>query len=315
MDTTQAGPRPQPASRWVDIDGETHYTDYGGPADGPVVVCVHGLGGSQQNWAAIGPELARTARVYAVDLAGHGRTRAHGRDTSVHANQRLLDRFLREVVGTPAILVGNSMGGMISILEASASPASVAGLVLVDPALPRARNERPDPLVAVTFAAYALPLVGESFLARRRRQMTPEKSVAQTLALCCVDPRRVPRPVVDSLVELARERADYVGVEGWFLAAARSLLKVNLRPARYRAMMRGIDVPVLLLHGARDRLVSLASAQEAAATHPDWRFEVARDIGHVPQLEAPDWTVGMIRDWMATDGLAAVESARDAVAD
>ena len=43
-------------------------------------------------------------------------------------NQRLLDRFMTEVCGEPAILVGNSMGGLIAVLQTSAHPEAVAGL-------------------------------------------------------------------------------------------------------------------------------------------------------------------------------------------
>ena len=81
-------------SRWVDLDGPVHYVDYGGPVDGPSLVCVHGLGGSLVNWAAVAPTLAQTCRVLALDLAGFGRTRSHSRSTSVRANQQLLHRFL-----------------------------------------------------------------------------------------------------------------------------------------------------------------------------------------------------------------------------
>ena len=66
-------------SRFVDLDGPLHYLDFGGPADGPLLVCVHGLGGSHVNWVAIGPKLAQTCRVLALDLAGHGRTPLAGR--------------------------------------------------------------------------------------------------------------------------------------------------------------------------------------------------------------------------------------------
>jgi alpha-beta hydrolase superfamily lysophospholipase len=63
--------------------------------------------------------------------------------------------------------------------------------------------------------------------------------------------------------------------------------------------MRGIAVPVLLLHGEKDRLVTLAAARATAAANPAWRFRVADDVGHVPQLEAPEWTAESILDWLA----------------
>ncbi|HWO50066.1 MAG TPA: alpha/beta fold hydrolase, partial [Ornithinibacter sp.] len=110
---------PRPESRWADLEGPVHYLDFGGPSDAPLLVCVHGLGGSALNWAAVAPTLAQTCRVVAIDLAGFGHTRGGSRSTSVQANNRLLHRFLVEVAGTPAILIGNSMGGLISIRQAA----------------------------------------------------------------------------------------------------------------------------------------------------------------------------------------------------
>ena len=50
--------QPPPESRWVDLGGPVHYVDYGGPEDGPLLLLVHGLGGSVLNWAATAPRLA-----------------------------------------------------------------------------------------------------------------------------------------------------------------------------------------------------------------------------------------------------------------
>ena len=55
---------------------------------------------------------------------------------------------------------------------------------------------------------------------------------------------------------------------------------------------------MLLLHGDEDRLVPVAAARAAAKANPAWRFEVAEDVGHVPQLEVPEWTAGHILDWL-----------------
>jgi len=294
---------------WADLGGPVHYVDYGGPADGPLMVCVHGLGGSLVNWAAIAPTLAQTCRVLALDLAGFGRTRSHGRSPTVHANQHLLHRFLTEVSGAPAILVGNSMGGLISVLQTAAHPDSVAGLVLVDPALPVGLSSRPDPRVAGIFGLYVVPAVGRSVVARRRSASSAEEVTMALMKLCCADPSRVPRTVVDAHLDLARERQDYPDVDGELIVATRSLLWVLARRRLHASMCRGISVPVLLLHGDQDRLIPISSARAAAAANPTWRFEVATGVGHVPQLEVPEWTLNHMLDWLETDGLAAAYAA------
>jgi pimeloyl-ACP methyl ester carboxylesterase len=312
MSLGRQGSGGRPESRWADLDGPVHYVDHGGAPDGPLLVCVHGLGGSLLNWAALAPLLTPTCRVMALDLAGFGRTRGGARSTSVQSNQRLLHRFLTEVAGTPAILVGNSMGGLISILQASRRPDTVAGLVLVDPALPISFTARPDPRVAATFTAFLVPTLGRRLLSRRRDTTSAEEAAHALLRLCCEDPSRVPAHVVDQHIELAGQRREYSDVDSEMLSAAQSLLFVLADRRGYSAMQKSIDVPVLLLHGDRDRLVNIASARAAAAANPTWRFEVAEGVGHVPQLEVPDWTAARILGWLG-DHPEAVDVAAQAV--
>lgn len=300
-----------PPSRWADLDGPVHYVDYGGPPDGPLLVCVHGLGGSHVNWAAVAPTLARTCRVLALDLAGFGLTQGGVRSTSVGANQRLLHRFLTEVAGSPAVLVGNSMGGLISSLEASRNPQTVAGAVLIDPALPI--GGRPDPVTVAMFTGFFLPGIGSAMLSGRARVRTPEQLALATLRWCCADPSRVPPDAIEAQLTLARTRRSYPQMQREFLVAARSLLWELGHRFRHAAMLRRISCPVLLLHGDQDRLVPIGAARAVAKANPGWRFAVAHGVGHVPQLEAPDWTVGQILDWLDSAGRSAALAAAGAV--
>ncbi|HEX7463017.1 MAG TPA: alpha/beta hydrolase [Dermatophilaceae bacterium] len=286
-------------SRWADLGVPVHYVDHGGPDDGPLLVMVHGLGGSLVNWAALAPLLTDTCRVLALDLMGFGLTQAGSHSTSVTANQHMLQRFLSEVVGSPAILVGNSMGGMIAILQAARHPETVSGLVLVDPAVPGRRGSRRDPLVAVGFGMYAVPQLGRAMLKARRRVRSPEQVAMDVLRLCCVDPTRVPTDVLEQHMDLARTRRGFSDLDEQFLVAARSLMGMMARRSSFLAMMRSIRVPVLLLHGEKDRLVPVGASRSVAAANPSWRFEVAPDAGHVPQLEVPEWTAGHILNWLA----------------
>jgi pimeloyl-ACP methyl ester carboxylesterase len=299
-----------PRSQWVDLDGLVHYVDHGGPSDGPVVVCIHGLGGSLLNWAALAPRLTDTVRLVAIDLAGFGHTRAVDRSVSVSANQRLLNRFLTEVIDGPAILVGNSMGGLITALQADAHPETVAGAVLVDPALPIVVGARLDPWVAGMFAMYVVPPFGRAALRARRRRSSPEESVTDLLRLVCFDADRVPAEVVEQHIALARIRRTYEEVDDSMLDAARSLLRVLTRRRRIAEMLASVRCPVLLLHGDKDRLVPISSARATAKANPSWRFEVAHDVGHVPQLEVPDWTAERILHWLVTDAATAAALTR-----
>ncbi len=170
------GQLPRGESRTADLGGPVHWVDYGGPVsaagDRPTMVLVHGLGGSHLNWDLLAPLLTPHARVVALDLPGFGRSEPGDRRATVHANVSVLDRFLAEVVGGPVVLIGNSMGGMISILATERAGDRVRGVVLLDPAVPGPRR-RLDPLVAGVFAVYAVPGVGERFMWLRRNRQTP----------------------------------------------------------------------------------------------------------------------------------------------
>jgi pimeloyl-ACP methyl ester carboxylesterase len=282
----------------VDLDGPVHYVDFGGPSDGPRLVLVHGLGGSCLNWCLLAPHLVKRARVIALDLVGFGLSHPHGRSTTVQANAALLDRFVHTVVGAPAILVGNSMGGMISILEAARRPDAVAGLVLVDPSVPPAPGDPVDPVVAATFAGYAVPFLAERRLARHRARITPRQAVQEVLDLCLVDPSVIPEDLLAASVALVVERSAVPGLDKAFLAAARSLVRVNTLAWPYRKAMAGVSAPVLLVHGERDRLVPVQAIRRVARHNPGWRLVTLPGVGHTPQLEAPQVLATHIETWL-----------------
>ncbi len=237
----------------------------------------------------------------AIDLAGHGLTPSAGRGVTISDNRRLLDRWLSEVVDEPAILLGNSMGGAISLFEAARRPELVRGLVLVDPALPRPVLARVDPRVAISFAVASIPGVGAALVRRRAQRDGIEAQVWQTLKLCTVDVHRIPRWVVDVGIEYAYERrGDEMAMDD-LMSAARSLVRVLARPGPVQRAAAAVDaarVPVMLIHGDHDRLVDVDVARKFVRQHPRWRYEEAAEIGHVPMLEAPEWTAEKIRSFL-----------------
>jgi pimeloyl-ACP methyl ester carboxylesterase len=299
-------------SRWIDLDGPVHYLDFGGPAGGPVAVCVHGLAGSAVNWSAIAPLLTGRFRVLAPDLPGHGLTRSAGRGTDVTALRGLLHRFLGAVPAGPVILIGNSMGGMVCLLEASAAPAAVAGLVLAGAVLPLV-PAWPDRLVTPMLAAYAVPALGP-LLMRRWRRMPPEALVVGVLSLCGVDASRVPADVLAAHVTVARQTLMSPGAEREIAASARSIIATmgRLRGGAYRRAIGSISCPVLLLHGADDRMVPIGVARAAARANLAWTLIEMPGVGHVPQLEVPADAASAITGWLGSTGQRTTEPAAPA---
>jgi pimeloyl-ACP methyl ester carboxylesterase len=287
----EAAANAAPASATADVLSTSR------PADPPPIVFVHGLGGSHLDWVRVGSGLAVDRRAIALDLRGFGLTPGRPRQSTVAANVALLDRFLREVVGRPAVLVGNSMGGLISILQSHAHPETVAGLVLVNPALPQP-GPRPELRVVALFLAYALPGLGEICVRAEQRLIPAEDRVRGSLGYCFANPFRAPRELVSALVALTEERRRIPGTAAPFVAAARSTVPAVM-DRRNRAALGAIRVPVLLIHGEADRLVSVLSSQAAAAANPGWETRFLPDVGHMPQLEMPEPVLDAVTGWLA----------------
>jgi pimeloyl-ACP methyl ester carboxylesterase len=286
-------------SRWIDVGLPVHYLDFGGPADASIIVAVHGLGGSALNWLSIAPLLGARYRLMAPDLAGHGLTRARGRSTSVRANHALLHQFVTTITDQPVVLLGNSMGGMIALLEAGLHPETVAGLILLDPASPFLPGV-PDPLVAAAFTGYTMPLVNRAVMVARRRLLGSETAVRTLLRFLCADPSRVAADVVAEHVEQARIRSAFPHADQEFLRAARSVVATasGLRRSSYRATIRTATAPALVIHGDKDRLIPVSASRALARQHPSWRLVVLPGVGHVPQLEAPSVTAEAMLTWL-----------------
>ena len=282
----------------VDLDGPVAYRLWDGP-DERTFVLLHGLGGSGLNWLQVAPGLARLGRVLVPDLLGFGETPRAGRSSKMMAQRRMLSALIREVGGGRAILGGNSMGGGIGIVTAAVDPAAVAGMVLTASIFPWVRGWRPHPLVVAAFAAYRNPVAGEWLVRRRFGPVDPQLAVRASLAMIAADARSVPPEMVRLMAAQVRARSEDPDAGPAFLEAARSMLRLGQLPARAAAAIDAIRCPVLVLHGRRDRLVPASYAEAVLRSHPDWSGLIFPDLGHVPQMEAPDRWLAEVADWHA----------------
>jgi pimeloyl-ACP methyl ester carboxylesterase len=289
-------------SEWLQVDGiDVHLLRADGCADGTPQLLVHGLGGCGANWVEVIPELARSGPVVAPDLPGFGRTRpASTERVGIADNAHFLERLLDRLGWGETTVHGNSMGGLLAVHLASSVPDRVDRLVLTAPALPtpRAALHRISPATLARFAPFALPRVGGVAMRLVSAAMSPERYWERTARYIHADPHRVP------------EEASALGFEDvtsgrrrpWrtaaFVTAAESVVRALLAPSELLRLIDDAQLPVLLIWGDADRLISRVAIDHVLARRPDWDLRVLPAVGHVPMLEAPDAFLEAVTGWL-----------------
>ena len=99
------------------------------------IVLIHGIADSALTWAFVLHGLAKIGPVYAIDLSGFGLSGyPQGRRyASIGEHVDVVRALITQVIGRPALLIGNSLGGWIAARLASESPANVSGIIMIDP--------------------------------------------------------------------------------------------------------------------------------------------------------------------------------------
>jgi pimeloyl-ACP methyl ester carboxylesterase len=257
---------------------------------------VHGLGGASTNWTDLAALLAVRCDGWALDLPGFGRSQPPSRGGyAIERHARVVVDLLESIAaepgdgeGRPVHLLGNSLGGLISLLVAARRPDLVATLTLVSPAMPVYRVpsafDRAMPLLLVPGIA--------SVAERRLAGIAPEDQVRGLLEMCFGNPLAVPRERVEQALEEARERGGQPWANRALTRSMRGLMTSYLRVGRAGAwrLARAVSCPTLVVWGGRDRLVDPRLAPRLAEALPDSRLLVLDGVGHVAMMEAPEPT-------------------------
>lgn len=257
--------------------------------EGPPLLLIHGIGDSSATWRTVIPALARTHRVIAPDLLGHGASAKPRADYSVAAYANGM-RDLLSVLGIDRVtLVGHSLGGGVAMQFAYQFPEKTERMVLVSSG---GAGHAVSPLLrAATLpgAQAALSLLrlpgargavgaGVALLAR----------LDTGLGLDAPDLKRV----VDALPD-ATARAAFIrtlrAVVDWRGQVVTMLDRCYLVRA----------LPTMLMWGSRDSVLPIGHGYQAHAAMPGSRFEVFDGAGHFPFRTDPRRFVNVLEDFLA----------------
>ena len=304
MTGTTGSPPPTdpPGSRsdTVDVGGDVRLLVFPGPPGAPVLLCLHGLGGSALNFRALGPLLAATHEVVVLDLPAHGRSRPPAGPDAAADALAVLDRVLTSLDGRPVTLVGASLGGVLAQRRLARAGGTVDRLVLIDPPVPTTVGRARDPRLTPRLALLRAPGVGALVL-RQMARTSPEETVRRQLAQATPHGDRVPAELRAAAVAETRWRdsrpdAAVARTAQWRMIL--QTLQLLSRPRAWQAELERIAVPVLWLQGADDLLAPVGHVRALAARLPSWSLRVREGVGHLPHLEDPEWTAAQLREWL-----------------
>lgn len=309
-------PRPWTEHAWTWRGHATRWVE-AGPADGPVVVLTHGFGASADHWRFnVGPLADAGYRVLALDLLGFGGSAKPRVPYSVDLwRDQLLD-FVRETCPPPCspILVGNSLGSLVALSAAAASPSTFAGLVCLNLAggmNSKARGLDDDWRLQLARPIFALIdfLLSIKPLARRIFDgvRSPDNLKGVLLSVY-----RNADAVDDDLVDLiARPAADDGALDAFV-----TIITGDPGP-KPQDLLPGWGGPLLFVWGDADPFTPVDGpvgrwCASLPSSRPNTSFELLADVGHCPHDDRPDDVHAKLLPWLASHAVGSVGAAAGA---
>ena len=274
--------------RRITVDGvETQYLEAGA---GPPLLLLHGHEQSAASWRWVISSLARTHRVLAPSLPGHGES---GPAADGHVPGADLAPFVAAFVvavgaGMPIDVVGHSAGGAIALRLTLADPARIRTLTLVDSA---GLGREVHPLLALD----TLPVVGELAVMISRLPGGDLTRTSMSAAMLFAQPSRIPVEFFTEQHALARRP----GQLETSTAMARALFGPHGQRQILTDRLPELTTPTLIVWGARDYLLPVQQARAAVKLLPHGQLSVFPDCGHLPHVEQPGRFATVLGDWLA----------------
>ncbi len=258
-------------SREVTVAGHRMHYETEGPASGPAVVLVHGLGGRAEDWRNLAPYLAKAGyRVYLPDLVGYGRSEKPADFSyAVHDEAEIVVGFLDAVGLKQVDLGGWSMGGAIAEHVAFRHPQRVRRLMLFDSA-----------------GIYELPRWNIALFTP-----TTPAEVDQLYTLLMPHPPPVPGFVARDILRVSDHRA-------WIIHRALSTMLTGQDATD--SLLPQLKMPVLIVWGELDRITPLSQGERMHKLVLQSELDVIPGCGHLapgqcaPQI-APK-VLGFLKD-------------------
>ncbi len=290
-------------SRFADLEGgaTVHFRDMG-PRDAPVVVMVHGFASSMQGWDEIAPMLKGDYRVITLDLPAHGLSRCYSDGgMGIERFVETIDTLTTALEVETFTLIGQGLGGNITWNYGITHPERLDSMVLIDASgwlKTKEERESVPTVIRVVRNGFARPVL-------KGLDLSPLFKAGLDMSFS--NGAMVTDDMIERYATLSRAPCHRA-------ALLTMMSRVDERNMADTAPLSTIDAPVLILHGADDRLVPVAHAGKFAEEMPGAKLSIYEGVGHLSPLEAPERVLQDINAFL-TEALAQDDPALEAELD
>jgi pimeloyl-ACP methyl ester carboxylesterase len=304
----ESSTRPIPGTYWQWRGQSIYYVQAGQRQSGrPPLLLIHGFGASTDHWRKNIAELQNNFEVWAIDLLGFGRSAKPNWQYGGDLWRDQLHDFITQVIGQPAVLAGNSLGGYSALCVAAQRPESAVGLVLLNSAGPFTDTKVPqkNPLQKLMgdVSRSVLLQPWASFLLFqyvRQRSM-----IRKTLTQVYLDQSAVTEQLVE---EIYRPSCDQ-GAHQVFASVFKSPQGENVD-----VLLKQLTCPLLLLWGEADPWMNAKQRGAKFRQYYPQLTEHYLNAGHCPHDEVPEQVNQILGDWVLAIAEDNHSSTLDAIA-
>ncbi len=263
---------------------------------GTPVILVHGFGASWGHWRKNLPVLGQDFRCYAIDLIGFGASAKPTPGAEIEYTfetwGELVADFCREIVGSPAVLVGNSIGCVVIMQTAVEYPEMVKGIAAINCSLRLLHDRKRQglPWYRNIGSAFLQKLLANKALGNFFFQQIAKPDVVKKILLQAY---KHPEAVNDELIDILMKPSKDVGAADVFCAFTRysqGALPEDLLPL--------LTCPTILLWGTEDPWEDITLGRELGKIPTVNQFIPLEGLGHCPQDEAPEIVNPILQEWI-----------------
>ena len=282
-----------PGNYWQWQGNSIYYVKSGSRQPGRTpLLLIHGFGASTDHWKKNIAGLDRDFEVWAIDLLGFGRSAKPNLNYSGSLWRDQLHDFITEVIGTPAVLAGNSLGGYCSLCLAAERPESAAGLILLNSAGPFTEKqiEKQSAILKDSIGSLIRSVLLQSWANYFLFKFVQRKSfIRKTLEKVYLDRNAVTEELIEDLYRPSLDK----GAPQVFASVFKSR-----QGKKVDELLKELNCPLLMLWGEGDPWMNARDRGAKFRQYYPQLTEYYLQAGHCPHDEIPDQVNELTRSWI-----------------